>query len=98
MDADPGSVASGTDPRAAEVLDIVARETGVDRALLRPEATIEELGIPSLDLVQTIFAIETAFDIEIPALSPDAGTEFRTIGDLLCHVMTVLKKTRDTAA
>ena len=36
-----------TDPRVGQILDIFAKETATDRALLRPEATIEELGIAS---------------------------------------------------
>ena len=48
------------DPRVPEILDIVARETSVDRGNLQPEATIEALGIPSLDMVQAVFALESA--------------------------------------
>ncbi len=45
------------DPRANEILDIVAKETAVDRERLVPDAQISDLGITSLDLVQAIFAI-----------------------------------------
>jgi len=89
--------ASDNDARTERILGIMAKETNVDRVLLRPEATIEDLGIASLDMVQAIFAIETAFDIEIPPLAAEAGTEFRTVGDLLSHVLAVLDKARDRA-
>ena len=39
------------------------------------DSTLEDLGIDSLGLVESIFAIEEAFDIQVPfnANEPDAG-------------------------
>lgn len=81
-----------TDPRRDEILDIVAKETGIDRARLLPEASIEELGIPSLDMVQAIFELESRFDVEIPVVSERAGAEFSTVGDLVDHVLATLDR------
>ena len=81
-----------TDPRRDEILDIVAKETGIDRARLLPGASIEELGIPSLDMVQTIFELESRFDVEIPVVSERAGAEFATVGDLVDHVIQTLDR------
>ena len=81
---------SATDPRVDEILTIVARETAVDRERLRPDATIDELGIPSLDMAQTLFALESHFDVEIPVVSERAGAEFTTVADLVSHVLTTL--------
>ena len=78
------------DPRANEILDIVAKETAVDRARLVPDAQISELGIPSLDLVQAIFAIEEKYKVDIPVVSERSGSEFQTVGDLVRHVLTAL--------
>lgn len=78
------------DARASLILDIVAKETFVDRDKLVREATIDDLGIASLDIVQTIFALETRFDIEIPVAREGGGVEFATVGDLLDHVLAVL--------
>ena len=80
------------DPRAPEILDIIARETGVDRALLLPDATLEALGIPSLDLTQAVFEIESHFDIEVPVVAERDGAEFVTIGGLVGHVLVTLDK------
>jgi len=79
------------DPRAAEILDIVAKETGVDRARLTMDAVISDLDIPSLDLVQTIFAIEERYKVDIPVVSERTGAEFQTIGDLVQHVLATLE-------
>lgn len=80
------------DPRTADILDIVARETGVPRDRLTPDASIEELGIASLDMAQSIFAIESTFDVEIPVVSDRAGAEFTTVGGLLVHVLRTLDR------
>ncbi len=80
------------DPRTAEILDIVAKETGVPRETLRPDASIEELGIASLDMAQTIFAIESRYDVEIPVVADRAGAEFTTLGSLLSHILRTLDR------
>lgn len=78
------------DPRVGRILDIVAKETLVDRAKLVPDATIEQLGIASLDIVQAMFAIEEQFDVEIPVAGQGGGLEFVTVGALVDHVVGVL--------
>ena len=86
------------DPRANEILDIVAAETGVPREKLTPDAGIEALGIPSLDLVQTVFALETRFDIEIPVVADRSGPgEFETVGALVSHVLATIDRTKPHA-
>ena len=86
-----------TDPRVGEILAILARETGLDPALLRPEATIEQLGIASIDMAQTLFALETHFDVEIPVIAERAGAEFSTIADLTGHVIATIERARAQA-
>lgn len=81
---------ASADPRVGEILTIVARETAVDQSRLRPGATIDELGIPSLDMAQTLFALESHFDVEIPVVSERAGAEFTTVADLVDHVLATL--------
>ncbi len=80
------------DPRVDAILGIVAKETGVARERLLPEATIDALGIASLDMVQTIFALESQYDIEIPVVSDQAGAEFATVGSLVSHVLVTLDR------
>lgn len=80
-----------TDPREAEILEIVAKETGVERERLVPEAAIADLDIPSLDLVQAIFALESRYGVEIPVVSERAGAEFATVGDLVHHVLRTIQ-------
>ncbi len=48
------------------VVAIIAEQAVLDPADVSPESTLESLGIDSLGLVETIFAIEEAFDISVP--------------------------------
>ncbi len=86
------------DPRSDEILDIVAKETGVERARLTPDASLSDLEIPSLDLVQTIFAIEERYKVDIPVVSERTGSEFQTVGDLVRHVLATLEAAPGDAA
>lgn len=91
-----GSNWPADDPRLAEVLDIVAQETGVGRERLVPDATLAALDIASLDMVQAIFAIETRFGVEVPVVSDAGDAEFATVGDLVSHVMAAIRHGRAT--
>ncbi len=82
----------GRPDQTALILDIVAKETGVDRARLQPEARIADLEIPSLDMVQTIFELESRFGIEIPVISDRSGAEFDTVGELVAHVLATVDR------
>ncbi len=59
----------------ARVIAIIAEQAVLDPSDVKPENTLEELGIDSLGLVESIFAIEEAFDITVPfnANDPQAG-------------------------
>ena len=49
-----------------QVIAIIAEQAVLDPSDVTPESTLEELGIDSLGLVESIFAIEEAFDISVP--------------------------------
>ncbi len=60
---------------ADKVIAIIA-----EQALLAPEEvrladTLESLGVDSLGLVETVFAIEEAFDVHVPFNANDPGSE-----------------------
>ncbi len=48
------------------VIRIIAEQAVLDVSDVKPESTLDELGIDSLGLVESIFAIEEAFDIQVP--------------------------------
>jgi len=49
-----------------QVLQIIAEQAVLEVEDVRLDATLEDLGIESLGLVESIFAIEEAFDIQVP--------------------------------
>ena len=57
------------------IFDIIARESGIDRAKITPEATLKQLEIQSLDAVQILFEIEDHFKITMPDRDPNFDTE-----------------------
>ncbi|MCD1626873.1 MAG: acyl carrier protein [Paracoccaceae bacterium] len=48
------------------VIAIIAEQAVLEPSDVTPDSTLEALGIDSLGLVESIFAIEEAFDITIP--------------------------------
>ncbi|MET0232733.1 MAG: phosphopantetheine-binding protein [Rhodanobacteraceae bacterium] len=57
------------------IFDIIASESGTDRAKITPEATLKDLDIQSLDAVQILFEIEDHFKITMPDRDPNFDTE-----------------------
>lgn len=49
-----------------KVIEIIAEQAVLDVSDVTPESTLDDLGIDSLGLVESIFAIEEAFDIQVP--------------------------------
>ena len=50
---------------ADDVLDVLAQEGHLDRATLDPAATLENLGIASLDVISALFTFEDRFGLVI---------------------------------
>ena len=57
------------------IFDIIAKESGIDRAKITPDATLKDLEIQSLDAVQILFEIEDHFKITMPDRDPNFDTE-----------------------
>lgn len=49
-----------------KVISIIAEQAVLEPSDVKMDSTLEELGIDSLGLVESIFAIEEAFDIQVP--------------------------------
>ena len=64
---------SDSDSVRDKVIAIIAEQAVLEPGDVTPEASLADLGIDSLGLVESIFAIEEAFDIQIPfnANAPD---------------------------
>jgi len=49
-----------------KVIEIIAEQAVLETSDVTLESSLEDLGIDSLGLVESIFAIEEAFDISVP--------------------------------
>ena len=49
-----------------QVIAIIAEQAVMDVSEVKLGATLEELGIDSLGLVEAVFAIEETFDVQVP--------------------------------
>lgn len=80
----------GADPRIDQILDIVARETKIERGRLQLDARTEDLGIGSLDLTLVVFEIESHFGIELPFSPEPPADKSMTVGMLVDQVLQFL--------
>ena len=67
-------------PTDDELLDLVAEEALIDRAKLVREATLEDIGLDSVDVVSVVFAAEEKYGVEI---SEDAFKDVANLGQFL---------------
>lgn len=49
-----------------KVIRIIAEQAFVEPTEIKPDATPEDLGIDSMGLVESVFAIEEAFNVSVP--------------------------------
>jgi len=71
------------------VIAIIAEQALLDVADVTPESSLDDLGIDSLGLVESIFAIEEAFDISVPFNANDPGASGFDISSVAAIVAAV---------
>jgi len=54
------------DATQQKVFEIIAKQAKIDVAAIKPESTLKDLGIASLEAIELIFDIEEHFDITFP--------------------------------
>jgi acyl carrier protein len=76
-----------------KVISIIAEQAVLEPSDVSKEQTLEDLGIDSLGLVESIFAIEEAFDIEVPfnANEPEKSKfDISTVASIIKAVETLV--------
>lgn len=63
-----------------DILDLIAQEGLIDRATLSPETQLDKLAIPSLDMLNILFALESKYDVTLEA---DDMKHAIVLGDLV---------------
>lgn len=71
------------------VIAILAEQAVMEISDIRMEDTLEDLGLDSLGLVESIFAIEEAFDISVPFNANAPGTSEFDISSVAAIIAAV---------
>ena len=83
-----------TDDVTQKIIEIIAEQAVLEPNEVKLTSTPEDLGVDSLGLVETVFAIEEAFDISIPFNANDPGdSEFD-----ISSVATIVKAVKGLIA
>lgn len=72
-----------------QVIAIIADQAVLEPSDVKMDSTLEDLGIDSLGLVESIFAIEEAFDISVPfnANDPQASDfDISTVASIVAGI------------
>lgn len=78
-----------------KVIAIIAEQAVLEPSDVTPASTLDDLGIDSLGLVESIFAIEEAFDISVPFNANDPQASDFDISTVASIVAGVEKLRRD---
>ena len=74
-----------------QVIEIIAEQAMLEPSDVTLDSTLEDLGIDSLGLVESIFAIEEAFDISVPFNANDPSESDFDISDVRSIVAGIEK-------
>ena len=69
----------------AELIDLIAKEALVDVDKLKKDASLEEIGLDSVDMVSVIFAIEDKYGVTIGENDIEKSA---TVGQMLTLIET----------
>ena len=78
-----------------KVIEIIADQAIVETSDVNDESTLEGLGIDSLGLVESIFAIEETFDIHVPfnANQPDESPfDLSSVATIIQGIETLIRE------
>lgn len=85
-----------TNPAAApldslhqELIEIFSKEAAIDRSALAPDATLDDLGVQSLDVVMVLMEVEQRYDVYIPVDHELSGA--LTLAELLDLLVARIK-------
>ena len=77
-----------------QVIAIIAEQAVLEPEDVTMDSTLEDLGIDSLGLVESIFAIEEEFDIQIPfnANDPNSGDfDISSVGAIVNAIQNLVE-------
>ena len=78
-----------------KIIEIIAEQAVLDVSDVSMESTLEELGIDSLGLVESIFAIEETFDVQVPFNANDPSEsdfDISSVASIVAAVEELVKE------
>lgn len=78
-----------------QVISIIAEQAFLEPQDVKLDNTLEELGIDSMGVVESIFAIEETFDISVPfnANQPSASDfDISTVGSIVAGIQQLMSE------
>lgn len=72
-----------------EMIRIIAEQAMIDQSDIKDSSTLDDIGLDSLGIVETVFAIEETFDIQVPfnANNPDDNEfDITNVGAMIAAV------------
>ena len=81
----------------AKVIEIIAEQAVIDPSDVNLDHSLDDLGIDSLGLVESIFAIEEAFDISVPFNANEPSASEFDISSVAAIIKAVEGLVRDAA-
>tara|TARA_Y100001933_G_C18717323_1_gene445877 strand:- start:144 stop:404 length:261 start_codon:yes stop_codon:yes gene_type:complete len=81
----------------SDIFEIIAEKATVARDKIVGTASLQELEIESLDVVEIIFAIEEKFDIHVPFNANNQELDFDTVSDVVKAVEALIVESGSAA-
>ena len=75
---------------ADKVISIIAAVKRIPAESIRPNATLAELGLDSLDKINVLFELESAFDVDIP---DEDARNISTVDEIISKLQAVVSQT-----
>ena len=72
-----------------KIAEIIVEKLGVDKDIIKPASTFEDLGADSLDMVEIIMKLEEAFGIEI---DDEKAEKLHNVGQVVEYINSVRTK------
>jgi len=69
----------------SEILDLIAKEAIIDREKVTRDATLEDLGISSLDLISMLFELEETYGVVVEEADMPQMT---TLGEMVDFLLS----------
>ena len=71
------------------LVNILTRDYSVAREQIKPEATLETLGLDSLSILELMFKIEDRYKVKI---TEDTPTDLLTVSDVVRYIDSLLAR------